>query len=93
MQDFRCNLSVDIHDVDFNGVARTSALMKYIQGAAQTQLTESGMSYDELKKKKRVFILSKIKMEFTDTVRAYDPLTAITYPANRRGSSFLRCYK
>ncbi len=93
MQDFRCNLSVDIHDVDFNGVARTSALMKYIQGAAQTQLTESGMSYDELKKKKRIFILSKIKMEFTDTVRAYDPLTAITYPANSRGYSFLRCYK
>lgn len=93
MQDFRKNITVDIHDVDFNGVARTSALMKYIQSAAQSQLTESGMSYENLKQQKRVFILSKIKMEFTDTVRAYQPLTAITFPCNSRGYSFLRCYK
>lgn len=93
MQDFRCDITVDIHDVDFNGVARASALMKYIQSAAQSQLTVNGMSYDELKRKNRVFVLSKIKMEFTDTIRAYEPLTAITYPANSRGYSFLRCYK
>lgn len=93
MQDFRTDLTVDIHDVDFNGVAKTSALMKYIQSAAQTQLTESGLSYDNLKKKKRVFIISRIKMEFTDTVRAYEPLTAITFPCHSRGYSFLRCYK
>ena len=93
MKDFRTNLTVDIHDVDFNGVARTSALMKYIQSAAQTQLTENGMSYEKLQKMNRAFILSKIKMEFTDTVRAYEPLTAITFPSTSRGYSFLRCYK
>ena len=93
MQDFRTNLTVDIHDVDFNGVARASALMRYIQSAAQTQLTEGGMSYDRLREKKRAFILSRIKMEFTETVRAYEPLTAITFPCNSRGYSFLRCYK
>ncbi len=93
MQDFRCPITVDIHDVDFMGVARASALMRYIQSAAQTQLTVNGMSYDELRKRKKVFILSKIKIEFTDTIRAYEPLTAITYPANSRGYSFLRCYK
>jgi len=93
MEYFNTHLNVDIHDVDFNGVARTSALMKYIQSAAQTQLTESGMSYDELKLKKRVFILSRIKMEFTKTVRAYEPLRAVSFPCNSRGYSFLRCYQ
>ena len=93
MQGFETKLKVDIHDVDFNGVARTSALMKYVQSAAQTQLTESGMSYDELRKKNRAFILSRIRMEFTDTIRAYEPLTALTFPCNSRGYSFLRCYK
>ena len=93
MQDFRTNLTVDIHDVDFNGVARTSALMKYIQSAAQTQLTENGLSYDELREKNKAFILSKIKIEFTESPRAYEPLTAITFPCNSRGYSFLRCYK
>lgn len=93
MQGFETKLKVDIHDVDFNGVARASALMKYVQSAAQTQLTESGMSYDELRKKNRAFILSRIRMEFTDTIRAYEPLTALTFPCNSRGYSFLRCYK
>ena len=89
---FKTNLSVDIHDVDYNGVARLSSLMKYIQSAAQTQLTLNGMSYDELRKMNRGFILSRIKMEFTEPVRAYDQLTAVTYPCESHGYSFLRCY-
>ena len=93
MNDFRTKLTVDIHDVDFNGVARASALMRYIQGAAQTQLTENGMSYDQLKERKRAFILSKITMEFVESIRAYEPLTAVTFPCKSRGYSFLRCYK
>ena len=93
MEYFHTNHVVDIHDVDYNGVARTSALMRYIQSAAQTQLTENGMSYDNLKERKRAFLLSRIKMEFTATVRAYEPLCAVSFPCNSRGYSFLRCYE
>ncbi len=91
--EFRTDLTVDIHDVDHNGVARLSSLMRYIQGAAQTQLTLNGMSYDELRKMHRGFILSRIKMEFTEPVRAYEGVSAVTYPCDSRGYSFLRCYK
>lgn len=90
--EFRTDICVDIHDVDHNGIARLSSLMRYIQSAAQTQLTVNGMSYDELRRMHRGFILSRIKMEFTEPVRAYDPLTAVTYPCESRGYSFLRCY-
>ncbi len=93
MNFFSTNLTVDIHDVDYNGVARASSLMKYMQSSAQTQLTLSGKSYDELKSNGKAFILSKIKMEFTSTVRAYEPLVAETFPSNSRGYSFLRCYQ
>ena len=93
MQKFQKQLTVDIHDVDFNGVCRASSLMKYVQLAAQAQLTENGMSYDELKKNKRAFILSRMKIEFTRPVRAFENLTAITFPCESRGYSFLRCYK
>ena len=86
------NIEVDIHDVDFNGVARTSSLMRYIQSAAQSQLTDNGLSYDTLKSRKRAFILSRIKMEFSETVRAYEKLRATTFPCDSRGFSFLRCY-
>lgn len=90
--EFRTDLTVDIHDVDYNGIARLSSLMRYIQSAAQTQLTVNGMSYDELRRMHRGFILSRIKMEFTEPVRAYEPLSAVTYPCESRGYSFLRCY-
>ncbi len=92
MEYYRKKIEVDIHDVDFNGVARASSLMKYIQGAAQSQLTDNGLSYDVLKSRKRAFILSRIKMEFTETVRAYEKLEALTFPCDSRGYSFLRCY-
>lgn len=89
---FRKDLEVDVHEVDYNGVARLSSLMRYIQTAAQSQLTEIGMSYDELKRQNRAFILSRITMKFTEPVRAYDRLTALTFPCESRGFSFLRCY-
>ena len=92
MPDYRYDLSVDVHDIDYNGVAKTSALMQYIQSAAQSQLTAIGLSYDELKERRRAFILSTIKMEFTEPIHAYDRLTAISFPCESRGFSFLRCY-
>ena len=92
MTGFRKQIEVDGHDVDFNGVCRVSSLMKYIQTTAQQQLTENGMSYDELKDMKRAFIISKIRLEFNAPVYAYDKLEAETFPCVSRGYSFLRCY-
>lgn len=93
MQEYRTPLRVDIHDVDENGVCRASALMRYIQSAAQLQLAENGLSYDNMKARRRAFLLSRIRMEFYDTVRAYQPLYALTFPCESRGYSFLRCYR
>lgn len=93
MSFFRTEINADIHDVDYNGVVRASAIMKYIQSSAQLQLTENGLSYDELKRNNRAFILSKIKLEINKTVRAYDKLYAETFPCESRGYSFLRCYR
>jgi acyl-ACP thioesterase len=91
---YRVPLTVDIHDVDFNGIAKASSLMRYIQTAAQNQLTDNGMSYEQLRDKyKKGFILSKIKIEFNKTIHAYEKLTATTFPCHSRGYSFLRCYQ
>ncbi|MBR2930453.1 MAG: hypothetical protein IKC32_04410 [Clostridia bacterium] len=85
-------IEVDVHDVDYNGVARTSALMRYIQSSAQMQLTENGMSYGELANMNRAFLLSRITMEFTEPIYEYDRLNALTFPCESRGFSFFRCY-
>lgn len=92
MEVYSKKIEVDIHDVDFNGVARLSSLMKYIQGAAQSQLTDNGKSYENLKAMKRAFILSRIKLEFRESVHAYERLEAETFPCDSRGYTFLRCY-
>ena len=90
---YRMKTEVDVHDLDFNGVAKTSSIMKYIQTAAQCQLTEGGMSFDNLKSNNRAFILSRVKLEVLKPLPAYTPLTAVTYPCESRGYSFLRCYE
>lgn len=90
--DYRIKTEVDIHDVDYNGVAKTSSILRYIQTAAQCQLTDSGISYDNLKKSNRAFLLARMKLEIARPLPAYTPLTAITYPCESRGYSFLRCY-
>ncbi len=90
--EYRLKCEVDIHDVDYNGIAKTSSIMKYIQSAAQSQLNDGGMSYESLKSNKKAFILSRIKLEVLRPLPAYTPLTAITYPCESRGYSFLRCY-
>lgn len=92
MEAYSINTAVDIHDVDFNGVAKTSSILKYVQSAAQCQLTDNGMSYDELKARGRAFLLSRLKLEVARPLRAYEKLRAITYPCESRGYSFLRCY-
>lgn len=90
---FKNDITVDIHDVDYNGVARLSSIMRYIQSAAQNQLTENGMSYEDLRDKyHRAFLLSRIKIEFTEPIRAYDRIVATTYPCESKAYSFLRCY-
>ena len=89
---FTKDIEVDVHDVDFNGICRASSLMRYIQSAAQTQLTENGMSYDNLKARDRAFIISRIRLEFYEPIRTYDKIVAHTFPCISRGYSFLRCY-
>ncbi len=89
---YKNDIEIDIHEVDYNGVARASALMRYMQTAAQNQLTENGMSYDELIERNRAFILSRITMEFSAPLRAYDRISALSFPCESRGFSFLRCH-
>ena len=93
MEYFKKEISVDTHDIDFNGVCRASSMLKYIQSAAEAQLTANGMSYDQLKDSARAFIISRMHIEIGSAARADDKLTAATFPCDSRGFSFLRCYQ
>lgn len=90
---FENELKVDLHDVDFNGVCRGSSLLKYIQTAAQDQLTSNGMSYGELYERGVAFIVSRMKLEVYSPIHTYDKLTSVTYPCESHGFSFIRSYE
>lgn len=94
MSSFSIPILVDVHEVDFNGVARTSSLMRYIQSAAQMQLNEKGLTYNELyDNQHRAFLLSRISMELYRAPREGDELVAETFPVPSRGFTFPRCYQ
>ena len=92
MDGFKIKTRVNVHDVDFNGVAKASAIMRYMQTAAEEQLKAGGMAYDTLKSMNRAFILSRLHLEIDRPLKEGEPLTAVTFPSESRGFSFLRCY-
>lgn len=92
MKGFRIKTEINVHDLDYNGIAKASAILKYLQTAADSQLAEHGMSYDGLKGMGKAFILSKIRLEMDKPLREGEPIEAITFPCESRGYTFLRCY-
>ena len=84
---------IDSHDVDFNGVARASSLIRYMQEAAEAHLRECGSSTDALRKSGRAFILSRFSVSFYESVGLYDEIEAQTWATESRGFSFGRCYR
>ena len=89
---FKIKTEVNVHDLDYNEIAKASAILKYMQTCAESQLAEHGMSYLELKDIGRAFILSKVRLEISRALREGEPITAVTFPCESRGFSFLRCY-
>ena len=82
----------DIHDIDYRGVTKASALMRLLQSTAESQLGAAGLSYDNLKADSKAFILSRITLKIYNDTKIEDELLASTYPTESRGFTFLRCF-
>ena len=85
--------NVNFHDLDFNGICRASALLKFMQNAAQNQLNSNNLGYQHLLNKKRAFILSRITLKFDEPVYEDDAIQATTYPCESSGFSFIRNFE
>lgn len=85
---------VDSHDLDYNGVARASVLMRFMQESANSQCRALGPSLESLRDEKGLaFLLSRFSAGFYTTVYAYDTIIAETWGTESRGFSFNRCYR
>ena len=77
---WREEYTVDSHDLDFNGTARVSALMRFMQESANAQCYRMGPSLESLREEEGLaFLLSRFSAGFYETVRPYEKLTAETW--------------
>ena len=91
---WREEYTVDSHDLDLNGIARVSALMRCMQESAHSQCRNMGPSLESLRSEQGLaFLLSRFSAGFYATVYPYEKLTVETWGVESRGFSFNRCYR
>lgn len=78
------------HDVDINGIASVSALMRYIQQTASQQHVAYGPKIEELRESGKGFILSRAAMDIEGILHPQDEITVTTWLNNARGFGFTR---
>ncbi len=84
---------VDIHDADFNGIARSSCVLRYMQSSAWEHMRALGPSGKELQDRGQAFIVSAMDMTIHAPVKTYQTLTAETWACKPRAMIFPRAYR
>lgn len=90
---YRHSFTVNSHSCDYNGIVRPSAVMTYLQEAANLQIKACGPTYEEMKAAGQFFVLSRIGVTLSSPLYAYEDLVAETWAAPSRGFSFFRCHR
>ena len=86
--------TVASHDLDYNGTAKVSALMKCMQECANRQCRALGPSNEALREKDGLaFLLSRFSAGFYESVSAYETLSVQTWAVESRGFSFQRSFR
>ncbi len=85
--------TVNANDVDFNNVVSVSNMLRYMQDAANFEMEEDGLSYNELFSRGLSFVLSRIRMSFYAPLHAHDKISVESWACESRGVQFNRCYR
>ncbi len=77
-------------DTDLNGFASVTAVMRYLQEAANLQHAVYGPAIGELRKNGLAFILSRVALDLPVPLREQAPLTVRTWLSEARGFGYYR---
>ena len=80
----------DSHDLDFNSVARTSALMHYVQESANAQHRNVGPTLEQIREDGFAFLVSRFSISVKRPILPYERLSVSTFTTESRGYSFNR---
>ena len=83
---------INSHDVDYNGIATVTAIMRYMQESANIQVREMGPSNESLREKGHAFILSRFSIEIGEPLFAYDKIQSKTWGTGNKRLLFQRCF-
>lgn len=81
---------IQSYEVQPNGIMRISTLFRLFQKVAGDDLDKIGLTYDYLKEKGIVFVLTKMSVKFFSNIKTYDHIEITTYPRKSHGVSFIR---
>ena len=84
---------VSSQDVDLSRIVSASAMMRFMQDAANSHMEGAGPSYDELFDSGRAFVIARFAADFHAPLRSHDEIAVETWAAPSRAASFNRCYR
>ncbi len=85
--------TVNANDVDFNNIVSVSNMLRYMQDAANYEMEDDGLSYNELFDRKLSFVLSRIRMSFYSPIHSHEKIEVQSWACESKGVQFNRCYR
>ena len=87
---FSYSFRVSSQDLDMNGIVSATAVMRYIQEAANMGHEEFGPTMNELRASGKAFILSRIALDIYKPLYSMDEIQVTTWLSETRGYGYLR---
>ena len=81
---------IQSYEVQPNGNMRISTLFRLFQKIAGDDLDKTGLTYDFLRDKGIIFVITKMSIKFYSNIKTSDHIEIITRPRGCRGASFIR---
>lgn len=81
---------VSSQEIDLNGIASATSVMRYMQEAANLQHDHYGPTLDELRTSGKAFILSRVALDICKPLYEQDVITVTTWLNDARGFGYNR---
>ncbi len=87
------NITICSYDVLPDGNIKPSALQRYFQQIALEDIASYGATYTALREHSMVFVITKLRIDFLQTLRSGDAVVLRTFPYKTEGVTFFRAFE
>ena len=87
------NTEVSTHDIDINGNAKPSAILRYLQEAANKNFAAMGPSYNQLIDNNLSFVVSRAAINILSPLKELEEISVHTWATQNSGVVFPRSYQ